>query len=487
VGPGNNGGDTLIALAALVDSGWSASAYLVTPRPDNDPLVERLRAKSIHIVSVQNDEHYSTLDELISQADVLLDGVLGTGFHLPMRPEIARVLAHVVEQPHHPFTIAVDCPSGVDCDSGEIAPECIPADLTICMAAVKTGLLRLPAFAKIGDLAVVDIGLPQDLPGWKDVRAGLMTSASAAALLPARPLDAHKGTFGTVTVAAGSINFTGAAFLAAKAAYRIGAGLVRLAAPGPLHSALAGLLPEVVWLIMPHELGVIAEAGAELLLKNLATSDALLIGPGFGLEDTTEAFMKRLFSAKAAHPSRGTIGFLAPETPTADSDTSFEMPPLVVDADGLKLLARLPEWPKLLPPHSVLTPHPGEMALLTGLKLGEIQADRLKTAQTYAEQWGHVVVLKGALTVIAAPGEDAMIIPIATPALAHAGTGDVLAGMIAGLLAQGVPAFQAACAGAWVHANAGLEAADYLETTTSVMASDVLDSIPSVLHKLESL
>jgi NAD(P)H-hydrate epimerase len=159
--------------------------------------------------------------------------------------------------------------------------------------------------------------------------------------------------------------------------------------------------------------------------------------------------------------------------------------PLVFDADGLKLLAKLPDWPKLLPAPAILTPHPGEMSILTGLTTDEIQKDRLTVARRFAQEWGHVVVLKGAFTVIAAPDGRTTTVPVATPALARAGTGDVLAGLITGLRAQGVDAYDAARAGAWIHAQAGLTAAGFQGSTAAVMAGDVLDAIPDMIAGLE--
>jgi hydroxyethylthiazole kinase-like uncharacterized protein yjeF len=293
-------------------------------------------------------------------------------------------------------------------------------------------------------------------------------------------MSAHKGTFGTAVIAAGSVNYTGAALLAGKAAYRSGAGLVTLAVPAPLHASLAGQFPEATWLLLPHELGVIAESAAEVLRKNLERATALLVGCGFGLEDTTADFLSALLTGPRA--ARGGIGFVHPAREAGAAKAS--LPPMVVDADGLKLLARIPNWPSTLPAESVLTPHPGEMSVLTGLPRDELQADRVGAAERFAKEWGHVVVLKGAYTVIAGPEGETAIIPVATPALARAGTGDVLAGLVTGLRAQGVPAYPAAWAGAWIHAQAGLRAAAALGGTASVLAGDVLDQIAGVLSSL---
>ena len=298
-------------------------------------------------------------------------------------------------------------------------------------------------------------------------------------VLPDRPLDAHKGTFGTALVVAGSANFTGAAWLAGQAAYRIGAGLVTLAVPAPLHSALAGQFPEATWLLLPHKNGAIAADACQTVLENLGRVTAMLVGPGFGLAQTSADFLEGLLVGSIEHQQAERHSAKQHAKPVPS-----ELPPLVIDADGLKLLANIENWPKRLPDPAVLTPHPGEMSVLTDLHRDEIQADRLGVALRFSREWGHVVVLKGAFTLVAAPDGRLAVIPVATPALARAGTGDVLAGLIVGLRAQGVEAFQAAVAGAWVHAQAGLRAAEELGTTASVLAGDVLRAVITILGEL---
>jgi NAD(P)H-hydrate epimerase len=485
VGPGNNGGDALVALAQLAAQEWDTRAYVVSRKVKDDPLIDRLRQAGGEIVLASEDESFDMLRAFMETSHVLLDGVLGTGIKLPLKREVAAVLAAaseaISEMDDPPYVVAVDCPSGVDCDTGEAAPEAIPASMTVCMAAIKHGLLRFPAFDLAGELLVADIGLAPDLHSWAKVRHHVADAEMVETILPARPDDAHKGTFGTALVAAGSINYTGAALLAGKAAYRAGAGLVTLAVPAPLHATLAGHFPEATWIILPHEMGVIAASAADVLAKNLDRATALLVGPGFGLEDATREFIESLLKGGAwARKSAGRIGFIR-EADSTEQRPATVLPPMVVDADGLKLLAKIEGWPKLLPAGSVLTPHPGEMAVLTGVDKAIIQEDRLGTAQRYAAEWGHVVVLKGAFTVIAAPEGQASVVPVATSALARAGTGDVLAGIIVGLRAQGVEAYEAAIAGAWIHAQAGIAAADRIGNTASVLAGDVLEAIPDVL------
>ncbi len=488
VGPGNNGGDALVALSLLAERGWKARAYLVKRKATGDPLVKNLEEADGEIVPGEKDTDFTRLTAFLGTADVLLDGLLGTGFHLPLKDEIASVLAAakqiLSEMEWPPLIIAVDCPSGVDCDSGEAAPEAIQADATVTMAAVKEGLLKTPAYDLSGDIRVVDIGLKETLQSWTAIKTEVADEAMVRSLLPARPSDAHKGTFGTALIAAGSVNFTGAALLAGKAAYRVGAGLVTLAIPLPLHVALAGQFPEATWLLLPHELGVISANAASVILKNLERVTALLIGPGFGLEDTTRDFMGALLEAPAFGKSaHNRIGFVKEETENPAS-RSVTMPPLVVDADGLKLLAKIENWHKILPAPAVLTPHPGEMAVLTGLTVEAIQKDRQEIARRYAQKWGHVVVLKGAFTIVAAPDGRTTTIPVASSALARAGSGDVLSGMIVGLRAQGLDPYAAAVAGAWIHAQAGLMALEAVGSPASILAGDILEAVPDVLAQM---
>jgi len=484
VGSGNNGGDTLVASCYLQEWGWQTTAYIVRPRPKDDPLLARAQAAGVEILNIETDVKFKQLNTALEQHDVLLDGVLGTGIELPLRGAIAKTLEFVqkalFEMDVPPLVVAVDCPSGVDCDSGAAAPQCLPADLTVTMAAVKRGLLQLPAYDLVGELVGVEIGLPEGLPAQDAIRRAVVTAEWVSEQLPERPSDAHKGTFGTALVVAGSMEFSGALALAGEAAYRSGAGLVTLGAAAPLHSALAGSLPEATWLLLPHEKGVIAAVAADTVRENLERVTALLLGPGFGMADTTGEFLKRLFGDTVAKKS-GSLGFVKmPETESRKEN--HILPPLIIDA--LKLLAKLPDWAARLPKPAVLTPHPGEMSALTGLETAEIQADRLSIAERFAAEWGQVIVLKGAFTVIAAPDGRTMIIPVASSALARAGSGDVLAGLIAGLRAQGMEAFEAAAAGAWIHAQAGLLAAEMQGNTATVLAGDLLNVLPDVLEQL---
>jgi NAD(P)H-hydrate epimerase len=278
-------------------------------------------------------------------------------------------------------------------------------------------------------------------------------------MLPARPVGAHKGTFGTAILVAGSIHYTGAAVLAGQAAVRIGTGLVTLASPRTIHPILASHLVEATYFPLPDQAGALAPEAVQPLGEKFADVDAALIGPGLGQNSPTVTFLPQLL--------RGSDSF----------------PPLVLDADALNILAQQAEWWKLLPPHCILTPHPGEMARLTGRTTPEIQASRLEVAAEMAARWDQIVLLKGAHTIIATSDGRTMVMPFANPALAKAGSGDVLAGAIVGLLAQGLPPFEAAVAGAYLHGLAGELAGESLGAT-AVIAGDLVGFLPMAIREV---
>lgn len=449
VGPGNNGGDTLVALALLAKQGWKASAFLVGQRPKGDRLAARAKRAGVQFAA-----------KLAVKQDVVLDGLLGTGIRLPLREDFRQTLLEAGRQVSRrepmPLIVAVDCPSGLDAGSGDVASETLHADLTVSMAAVKLGMLKLPAFEYLGQLEIGGIGL-SDLEEWDAIKRYVIDEAFVRHALPERLLDAHKGTFGTAMIVAGSQRFPGAALLAGEAAYRSGAGLVTVAAPETIQPALAGHLREATWLPLPAENGWLAEQGSEIIKAHLDRVTAILLGPGFGTEAITGKLIEKLFAA--------------------------DLPPLVIDADGLKLMSKISGWESLLPQDTILTPHPGEMAILSGLTTDAIQSDRLGTAEKFAKQWKCTLVLKGAFTVVASHDGRTAVMPLATPALARAGTGDVLAGLITGLRAQGMAAFEAASCAVWLHGQAGLRAAERLGGAAGVLAGDLIAELPRLIAK----
>jgi ADP-dependent NAD(P)H-hydrate dehydratase / NAD(P)H-hydrate epimerase len=486
-GTGNNGGDGLVAAHHLAEAGATVAVYLVRPADEADPKVHRLREKGLLLADAENDQRWRVLKNLMGSVTVLIDAVLGTGARLPVTGKSADLLKYANEYLSErsgglPLRVAVDCPSGMDCDTGELDTTVIPAEVTVTLGAAKRGHFQFPAADAVGELVIAGIGLEEaHLPQLEQLKVVLADQHTVRRLLPVRPRNSHKGTFGRTLIVAGSANYTGAAYLAGVAAYRIGAGLVTLAIPSSLYPVLAAQLPEATWVMLPHEMGVLAGPAAAALRKEYEQSQALLIGPGLGTEKETANFFRRWLGVdEQVGARRGHLGFVAQR---ADDEEAGDqpLPPLVIDADGLNLLAQIDAWHTRLPAESVLTPHPGEMARLTGLEKNAIQADRIGTACRFAGEWKQTVVLKGAYTVVAAPDGRAAVMPFATAALARAGTGDVLAGAIAGLRAQGLTAYDAAVAGAYLHGLAGVMAAELLGTLTAVMASDILDGLVEAL------
>lgn len=481
-GPGNNGGDGLVAANYLVEAGAHVSLYLSKARDESDPHYRKILDRASKIICVEEDAQFQSLRDLIGSSDLVIDALLGTGFKLPLKGKIKTILQHaksrISERAVLPIIVAVDCPSGLNCDSGEIAEEALQADLTVTLAAAKTGQFAFPGAGYIGELQVADIGIDPQQTSMHSIELDLADHAYVRPLLPARPDDSHKGTFGRVIVVGGSVNYPGALALAGGAAYRVGSGLVTLASVRDVYSGLISFLPEATWILLPDELGVIGETAAPVIIPELASASALLIGPGFGLEDTTRAFLERIFAGVTG--SRAEIGFIS----TEPAHEAIPLPPCIVDADGLKLLVQIDGWSGRLPAGSILTPHPGEMSIMTGLSVKEIQAERREIAARFAHEWGQVVVLKGAFTIIAAPDGRQALLPFATSALAKAGTGDVLAGTIAGLLGQGMDPFDAAVLGGWLHARAGVLAGGWNQSGASVVAGDLLEFIPLALAEL---
>ena len=490
-GTGNNGGDGLVAAFHLAEAGAGVAVYCAQPPDEGDPKVQRLRGKGLLVVDAQNDQRWRVLKNLLGGVTVLVDALFGTGVRLPLSGQPADLLEQVRQYldgraGRPPLIVAVDCPSGLNADTGAVDALTLTADLTVTFAAAKRGHFAFPGAATVGELVVADIGIDATQPELAGVQVELATPETVRALLPARPRDSHKGTFGRALIVAGSLNYTGAAYLAGAAAARVGAGLVTLAVPSPLYPVLAAQLPEATWVLLAHEMGVISGPAVEMVRLEYPKTQALLVGPGFGQEKETAAFVRRWLGVEEpAGVRRGGMGFVAATPINAGVlGDGAAVPPLVIDADALKLVAQVDGWPGRLPAASVLTPHPGEMSALTGLDKDAIQADRLGVARRYAVEWGHVVVLKGAFTVVAAPDGRATVLPFATAALAHAGTGDVLAGAITGLLAQGLRPYAAAVAGGYLQGLAGLQAAAALGSTAAVLAGDVVDGLIEALAQI---
>jgi NAD(P)H-hydrate epimerase len=463
VGPGNNGADGLVVARHLQRWGAEVTAYVVTRRPSPDPKMELAQRYGVAVLTSTEDSDLRKLDQLLARCRLVVDAVLGTGRARPLEGVAREVMLRLGagRDSRRPFLLALDLPTGLNADTGEVDPACPTVDLTVTLGFPKVGLLTFPGASKVGQLRVVDIGLPPGLDEEREVRLELLTPAWVGRHLPARPPNSHKGTFGHALVVAGSRNYVGAAYLASQAAARVGAGLVTLAAPEGVYCITASKLTEVIHLPLPEDgEGRIHPDAAQVIRDNLSRYDAMLVGCGLGWSPGTTEFLERLL-------------LMEPRS----------MLPTVVDADGLNNLSRLSDWWRRLGSPVALTPHPGEMATLTDSTTGEVQKDRIVSARQWAERWNVTVVLKGAYTVIAAPNGITRVSPFANPALASGGTGDVLTGIIGGLMAQGLSPDDASCCGVYLHGRAA-EAMREAMGDTGTLATDLIARLPEAIKGL---
>lgn len=505
IGPGNNGGDGLVAARYLRQVGASVTVYIWKRTVDEDTNYHLVVEQGIPIVWRDNDKKLSELRYLVTEADILVDALLGTGVSRDIRGSLKELMVAVGEileqrrrsQPPEyprlrtispiirplpikdstPLVVAVDTPSGLNCDTGAIDPATFKADLTVTFGYPKRGQFLFPGADYLGELVVADIGIPAELA--KDIKLRLATSEIIRSILPARPLNAHKGTFGRAMVVAGSTNYIGAAYLASAAATRVGTGLVTLALAENLHPILASKLTEVTFLLLPHDMGALVPDALKVLASPLSRYQAMLMGPGLGRDPATVQFVARLIGGTTRR--RTQIGFVS--QPTESQAEMVPIPPMVIDADGLNALTEIQGWWQKLDDMNVLTPHPGEMDRLLKSSMIDTEGDRIELARKAAAKWRQVVLLKGAYTVVANPDGHATIIPFANPGLASAGTGDVLAGTVVGFLAQGLSPYDAAIAGAYIHGLAG-ELVREEKGTAGMVASDLLPMLPLAIAEI---
>ncbi len=524
VGPGNNGGDGLVAARHLHDAGAQLALYLWkrTGAPD-DINWQRCRQREMAETLADNDADERHLLSLLERADMVIDALIGMGISRMVDGKLAAIVRRVnrfarqpasangnrqaMQRPLRPLVLAVDMPTGVHSDSGALMGEALRADVTVATGLPKVGLLLHPGHQWVGRLFVVDIGIPASL--LENAMSTTIDAHRARTLLPTRPADAHKGTFGKALVIAGSLLYPGAAGLATAAAARVGAGLVTLATARSIIPT-TGRTPEVTLLPLPEaERGTIAADAVDEIDRHLASFRALLLGPGLGTEEATRRFVARLLglgqqqrhshvgfistddehtASEQRRRARGQVGFVVvsaeeqrDEPPATTADTPA-LPPLVLDADGLNILADIDNWWEHLPAaHMVLTPHPGEMKRL--LRVEALNDNLVEVATGAATRWRQIVVLKGATTIVAAPDGRSAIYAGGNPALATAGTGDVLAGAIAGLLAQGLAPFEAAVLGVYLHGAAGALVRNDLGDAGAI-ASDLLPRLPLVIKEV---
>ncbi|HSB77584.1 MAG TPA: NAD(P)H-hydrate dehydratase [Candidatus Methylomirabilis sp.] len=461
-GRGNNGGDGFVVARHLLGRGTPVETFLLARREEvrgdarvNLEILEKLGAAPTEITATSG---LGALKERIVSADMVVDALLGTGTRGPVDGLLAEAIQSV-NRAGRPV-VAVDIPSGLMADFPETAGPVIRASLTVTFALPKRCLVLYPAAGSVGSLRVADIGIPRQLCRDPKLRLGLLEAADAAVAFPPRDPASHKGTFGHVLVIAGSVGKTGAASLCALAAQRAGAGLVTLAVPESLNDILEVKLTEVMTVPLPEtEARTVASDALKPVLALAEGKSAVAIGPGL-----------------TTHPSTRQL--------VCDLLTTLRLP-LVVDADGINALEGRAELLARAAGPVILTPHPGELSRLLGLERAEVLARRLALAPQVAADQHVTLVLKMARSLIAGPEGEIAIVPTGNPGMATGGTGDVLTGLIAGLLARGVPSGPAAQAGAYVHGLAGDIAAARLGQE-AMLAGDLLDCLPEAIRQVKA-
>lgn len=458
-GPGNNGGDGFVAARYLAEAGWQTQVWLVGDqgKMTANSLTFYQACRNIGIpVRSYVPEDYRLLAHQLATADVIVDALLGTGLYGHLRPPMDHVI-HLMNRQKRGFVVAVDLPSGVETDTGALLPEAVQADQTVTFAWPKWGHYLAPAAKYCGELVIADIGIPQKVATSVAPSAQINHPSLWKEYLRPRAPWSHKGTYGHLLVVGGARGMLGAATLAGLAALRTGCGLTTLAVPSDQVSALTAKVTDaLVWGWPDGGTGLFTAESAGTWSERQDRFSAAAIGPGVGQFSDERRWLAKLLS-------QGSM-------------------PLVLDADALRILARDPSLLKTQPERIVITPHPKEMARLVGCTTEEVESRRHRIAREWAEYHQIIVVLKGRYTVIAFPDGTQLVNPTGSPALAKAGSGDVLTGIIGSLLAQDIPLTAAVPMGVYIHGLTGEQAVT--SSAHSVLASDLLLQIGPVLHQL---
>lgn len=458
-GRGNNGGDGFVVARRLLGRGMAVCTMLLARREEvqgdariNLDILHTLGAAPVEVGDT------SAVREALAAADVVVDALLGTGAQGPARGVIAETIGYV-NQAARPV-VSVDVPSGLGADAPEAPGPAIRAAVTVTFALPKPSLVLFPAALHAGTVRVVDIGIPQSL--WVDapMTLGVLEAADVAPAFPVREAAAHKGTFGHVLLIAGSVGKSGAAALAALGALRVGAGLATVAVPASLHDIMENKLTEAMTVPVPEtDARTMAGEALDTLLGLAEGKDAVAIGPGLGTHPSTQALVRELVARLRI--------------------------PMVVDADGINALAGAGDTLRGAAAPVVLTPHPGECSRLLAAPVAQILRERIPLVHKAVEDFGVTLVLKMARTIVGAPGDGIAVVPTGNPGMATGGTGDVLTGVIAGLMGRGVSAARAARAGAYLHGLAGDLAAERVGPE-AMLAGDLLACVPDAIRRVKA-
>lgn len=462
-GKGNNGGDGFVAARHLLQRGAVLRVFLACApeevRGDAQVNLTIWRRLEQECFQLTGSGSLQLLKLALMQADAVVDALYGTGFRGKATGQAEKAIEAVnaVGKP----VVAVDLPSGLEADTGQVHGPCIRATVTVTFGLPKIGLVLEPGAQYCGKLVVADISLPRALTDGEGPGRYLLTPELVSSWLAPRPATAHKGNFGHVLVVGGSRGMIGAACLAAQAALRAGAGLVTLAVPRGLQDVAASKLTEAMTVGLPETPeGTLSREAFSAVMELLPRKSVLALGPGLSQHPETVGLVRELVRSVSC--------------------------PLVLDADGLNAFAGMGSLLAERMAPLIVTPHPGEMGRLTGKSVAEIEADRPGHAEQYAREWRAVVVLKGARTVVASPEGYLGINTTGNPGMATGGSGDVLTGVIAAMVAQGLEPFRAAAAAVYLHGRAGDLAAG--ETgEMGLVAGDILRFLPVACREIEEV
>lgn len=410
IGPGNNGADGFVAGRHLSNWGAKVTAVLCANRKTPDLKRDPAEQAGVTVEDGLTDSGTQLLQQRLATTDLVIDAVLGTGASRPIAEPLSSLLFTVLESAVP--VVALDLPTGLNSDTGEYDVAGLPAETTLVLGYPKIGPALSGDFTVTGESSVLDIGIPDGLDS--QITATLITADDATELLPERPIDGHKGTFGSTLIVGGSKDYLGAVTMATDAATRSGAGLTFVATPKSAYDRIGGLVPEAMYRpLESHANGDLSPTEAALTAIEMASRrTSIVVGPGLGSNSSATEFVSTLLSQ------------LQPDQP------------VVLDADALNILAKTYRWWERFENPAVLTPHPGEMSRLLGISTEQVQLNRLAIALEAAEKFNRVVVLKGAATLIASPDGRLNVSPWVNSGLAKGGSGDVLAGLLGGLVAQ---------------------------------------------------
>jgi len=459
-GKGNNGGDGFVMARHLLNMGADVWVLLLGKLVDLKADA-KLNAEIAQKIGVELNEvdanNFKSFDHRLRHCDLIIDAIFGTGLSKPAKGFYAEVFGEINHL--QKFVVSVDIPSGVDSDSGCLIGPYVQANLTLALGMLKRSHVTFPSAGVMGDIEVIDISIPQKAIASQSLPVEMVELEDIASWFPKRPTHSHKGNFGHALVIAGSLGKGGAAGLTALGALRAGCGLVTLAIPESCQKALEFNPLEVMTVPLPETInGTLSLRAKDLLLEQVRGKSAVAVGPGISTDPETIQLLQEFLPAVKV--------------------------PLVIDADAVNCLAKCGNLKTLKLSNAILTPHPKEMSRISGWSTSEIQENRIESASRFAVENSLTLVLKGARTIIAFPDQSVVINPTGNPGMATAGSGDVLTGIIAGLVGQGLKTQSAVIAGVYLHGLAGDIYADEKGSEISLTAGDLLDNFSESLKRV---